>query len=86
MSNLVRKQFYISQFHNSLLKRKAKELGIKETELVRKALDLSLKTIMPDTKSMEKWQEETKFIQDRMRQANTDRGVRTWKREDLYDR
>lgn len=46
---LVRKQFYINKQQNPK-KRKAKELGITEAELVHQALEPKLKQIEPEKK------------------------------------
>ena len=39
VSDLVRKQFYITKTQEALLKSKAKEVGLTEAELVRQAID-----------------------------------------------
>ncbi len=39
---MVRKQFYLKEIQNKALKRRAKELGVSEAEVVRRALDKAL--------------------------------------------
>jgi hypothetical protein len=36
---MIRKQFYIEQHHNRMLKRRARERGVTESALIREALD-----------------------------------------------
>jgi hypothetical protein len=38
-SGMIRKQVYIEQHHDRMLKRRAKQLGVTEAEIIRKALD-----------------------------------------------
>lgn len=86
MSDLVRKQLYITQKQESLLKKKAAELGKTEAEIVREALDSNVYMIDYPKKSVEKWQEEVIFIEARKSGKAVGKKDRSWKREDLYDR
>lgn len=86
MSDLVRKQFYITRSQDNLLKRKAAELGVTEAELVREALDGQADKIGYPRRSAVKWQKEIKFIESRSSGKRVKGDDRTWKREDLYDR
>ncbi|MBW6463693.1 MAG: hypothetical protein ACNA7Z_03160 [Dethiobacteria bacterium] len=86
MSDLVRKQLYITQKQESLLKKKAAELGKTEAEIVREALDSNVYMIDYPKKSAEKWQEEAIFIETRRSGKAAVQKDRSWKREDLYDR
>lgn len=86
MSDLVRKQLYITQKQESLLKKKAAELGVTEAEIVREALDSSIYMIDYPKRSAEKWQEEITFIEVRKSGKTSVQKDRSWKREDLYDR
>lgn len=38
-TGMIRKQVYIEKHHDRMLKRRAKQLGVTEAELIRKALD-----------------------------------------------
>ncbi len=84
MSNLIRKQFYITKAHEALLKSKAKQMGISEAELVRCALETQVSKInlKPDPANL--WQEEQAFFQQLMAN-NYEQKKRGWKREDLYE-
>jgi CO/xanthine dehydrogenase Mo-binding subunit len=85
LSELVRKQVYITQSQENLLKRKAAEMGVTEAELIREALDSQMYTIGYPRRSAQKWQEEGQFIEERMA-GKEHSAQRTWKREELYDR
>jgi len=86
VSDLVRKQVYITRSQENLLKKKAAEMGVTEAELVREALDSQTYNIGYPRCSAEKWQDEVQFIQSRTTKNQDSRNQRTWKRDDLYDR
>jgi hypothetical protein len=86
VSDLIRKQLYITRRQENYLKLKAKEMGVTEAEIVRESLDKAAYQIEYPRNSMEKWQEERSFIYERIAGRKTDQKERTWKREDLYDR
>jgi hypothetical protein len=86
LSDLVRKQVYITKSQENLLKKKAAELGVTEAELVREALDSQIYKIGYPKRSAGKWQEEVQFIKDRMTKKQNSSNQREWKRDDLYDR
>lgn len=86
MSDLIRKQLYITQKQESLLKKKAAELGKTEAEIVREALDSNVYTIDYPKKSAEKWQEEMIFIETRKTGKSVGQKDRSWQREELYER
>ncbi len=85
MSDLVRKQVYITRAQENLLKKKAAQLGVSEAELVREALDRQVYKVSYPRHSAEKWQKELQFIQGRIA-GDDSRSQRTWKRDDLYGR
>lgn len=86
MSDLIRKQFYITRDQDNLLKSKARELGIKEAELVREALDCQIGKIKFFREPLKIWQQETAFIRDLMKRKAVTGVERLWRREDIYDR
>lgn len=86
MSDLVRKQVYITRAQENLLKKKAAEMGVTEAELVREALDNQTYNIGYPRRSVEKWQDEVQFIRSRMTGKQDSRTQRTWKRDDLHER
>ena len=84
MSDLVRKQMYITKSQDLLLKEKAKEYGMKEAELVRQALDLQLNKVGLSKQPASVWKLELQFIDKRMRKGQIE-GGRNWRRDDLYE-
>lgn len=86
MSDLVRKQLYITRAQENLLKKKAAEMGVTEAELVREALDNQAYQICYPRRSSEKWREEVQFIRSRIAETKDLFDQRSWKRDDLYDR
>lgn len=86
MGELVRKQLYIYRTQDALLKRRAKELGISEAELVRRAISEQMMMYAPlkgtDAKG---WEKEKAFITQWMAMGPV-KGGRTWKREELHER
>lgn len=86
MSDMVRKQIYITRVQEKLLKSKAAKMGVTEAELVREALDSQVYNIGYPQRSVEKWQEEVRFIEGRMTEKQDMGNQRAWKRDDLYDR
>lgn len=86
MSDLIRKQLYITRSQEKMLKIKAKEMGLTEAEIVREAIDKAAYRVEYPRNSVEKWQEELSFINERIANRQVDQKKRTWKRKDLYDR
>lgn len=84
LSELVRKQFYISKSHDALLKERAKELGTTEAELVREAIENQMGKIGFSKKHLNQWQEERKFIIELIGNGPI-KGGRVWQRDDIYD-
>ncbi|KKM11651.1 hypothetical protein SY88_08230 [Clostridiales bacterium PH28_bin88] len=84
VSELVRKQLYIYRTQDALLKRRARELGVTEAELVRQAIDGQMNTVSFRGRDATAWEEEKEFIRQWMAKGPVD-GRRTWRREDLYE-
>ncbi len=84
MSRMVRKQIYIEPEQEELLKRRAKELGVSEAELIRRGLDQAGR--VPATLTLDRgaWQNELAFIHKRARIKALGR-QRGWTREELYE-
>jgi hypothetical protein len=85
MSDLIRKQLYITKAQDQKLKEKAREYGVTEAELVRQALDLQLDRVGFAREPDRAWEREQEFIAE-LRQQGAAAGSRSWKREDLYER
>ncbi len=86
MSELIRKQFYITKQQEQLLKKKAATFNISEAEIVREALDSHKSAVSYPRKFQEKWFEERKFIEEKRKGSKSDLPIKRWKRDDLYDR
>ncbi len=84
MARLVRKQVYIEQRQEELLKRQARELGVSEAELIRRGIDLLASTEPSLTAKQQDWEEEKAFIQERIRMEVPQTG-RAWTRDELYE-
>jgi hypothetical protein len=87
MSNMmVRKQIYLPRRQNQFLKRRAKQAGISEAEVIRRALERDEK--MADTQVMGNiagWEQIQQFVKERqVKYAGKGKPVQ-WNRQDLYD-
>ena len=81
---MVRKQVYIQQEQEETLKRRARELGLTESELIRRGIDQisrSPLTLLTDRRA---WEEAKVFIRQRLQMAAPQTG-RRWTRDELYD-
>ena len=85
MPTMLRKQIYIAPRQERLLKTKASELHISESELIRDGIDKALKTGNSAAHDPKAWDEEKKFIALLMKKRAV-KGGRKWTREELYDR
>jgi hypothetical protein len=84
MARMIRKQIYIRPEQDEALKRRAKQLGISEAELIRQDIDHSgrLHHSTPWDKSA--WERELRFIEERGRLLDL-KQERGWTREELYE-
>lgn len=83
---MVRKQIYIEERQEALLKRLSKSLGVPEAELIRRGIDQCAKVEVSRQRRLKAWEEMKKSIHRRMGKGPLPSVPRTWKREDLYDR
>jgi hypothetical protein len=81
---MVRKQVYIEQRQERLLKRRARELRVPEAELIRRGIDQigRFTSLLPNRE--ESWRAAKRLIGERMKMRVAQTG-RTWRREDLYE-
>ena len=81
---MVRKQVYIEQRQERVLKRRARELGVTEAELIRHGIDQigRFPSLFPNRE--ESWRAARLLIGDRMKMRVAQTG-RSWRREDLYE-
>jgi hypothetical protein len=89
MTRMVRKQVYIEPVQDVRLKRKAAELGVTESDLIRQGIDLVTDAGTSSARD-EAWNELLTFIEDRARSLpapeNPDSPVnRRWSREEMYE-
>ncbi len=82
---MVRKQIYIEQEQERLLKRLSEELRKPEAEIIRQAIDAQTRSTYLIQRDLKAWEEERKFIQGLIA-AGPVPGQRTWTRESLYER
>lgn len=85
MPHMLRKQIYIDTRQDYLLKAKAAELHVSESELIREGIENILRTNAVALRDVKIWEQEKEFISSLMKRGPA-KGGRTWKREDLYDR
>lgn len=81
---MIRKQVYIDARQERLLKRRARQLGVTEAELIREGIDLVERTAGPTVRRDRALEEYERLVQERarIRVAQTGRG---WTREELYE-
>lgn len=82
---MLRKQIYIEPQQDYMLKAKALELHVSESELIREGISRVLETGPVLTKNLKAWEDEKKFMISLAKKEPV-KGGRGWEREDLYDR
>jgi hypothetical protein len=80
---MIRKQVYIEPEQEEMLKRRSKELGISEAELIRRGIEqVTRRTpLARDPRALERLME---IINERMKMDVPQTG-RTWTRDELYE-
>lgn len=86
MSDMIRKQLYITKAQDQVLKKKAASYGVSEAEIVREALDNQALVFRYEVNARDKWQQELHFINQCRKGRKDSSTERTWRRDDLYDR
>jgi len=83
MARMVRKQVYIEERQERQLKRRARELGVSEAELIRQGIDrIGSLSFLP--RREEAWRAAKSLIRQRMKIRVRQTG-RAWRREELYE-
>ena len=84
MTRMVRKQVYIEPRHDALLKRRARELGVTEAELIRRGIEQIAAVADEEDAAEEAWAELDAAMDEaaRVKAPQTGRG---WTREELYE-
>jgi hypothetical protein len=83
---MVRKQFYIHQRQQALLKQLSQARGVSEAEIVRQAIEReavgeSSRPPLPDRAA---WEKVVRFVESRIALGSDGKPYR-WKRQDVYD-
>lgn len=83
---MIRKQVYIRAAQDRLLKRRAREIGVTEAELIRRGIDqlARVSTAAISTPDPGAWLEARRWI-ERNRTMKVPQTRRAWKREDAYE-
>jgi hypothetical protein len=81
---MVRKQIYIESHQDNSLKKKARDLGVTEAEVMRRAIDRQMTSVRLSIRDLKAWDRERSFITKRMAKGHAP-GGRQWKREDAYE-
>ena len=84
MGRMLRKQIYVEPEQDAALKRRARQTGASEADLIRQALDRHL-AALPPHRDLRAWDEERAFIEDLMSRGPV-AGGRAWTREELHER
>ncbi len=84
MRRMVRKQFYIEPGQEAVLKRLARDLGVTEAELIRRAIDQMGRVPRGLPLDRHGWEEAKAFIQECLRITAPQTG-RAWTRDELYE-
>lgn len=85
MAIKVRKQIYIEQDQNAILKRLSEERGMPEAEIIREAIRQHVQGIRVRRRDLRAWQAEREFIEQLSEQGAAP-ASRTWQREELHER
>ena len=84
MPRMIRKQIYIESRQDNNLKKQARDLGVTEAEVIRRAIDRQMTSVRLDIRDLKAWEREKVFITKRMAKGQAP-GRRQWKREDAYE-
>ena len=82
---MVRKQIYIEDRQETLLKRLSQRMGVSEAELIRRGIDQCAQVEVTRERRLKAWKEIQAFIARRMAQGPYPPKPRGWTRQELYD-
>ena len=87
MPRMIRKQVYIERRHDQILKRRAREQGVTEAEIIRAALDAVATGAgrTPATGDVTAAQQGLAFMRSLAVRRSRRPAGRTWTRESLYE-
>jgi hypothetical protein len=89
MAKMIRKQIYMTEAQDGVLKAKARDLKVTEAEVVREALEVYQTyggaDMILDSSA---WLQEREFLRQRLAAGSKDKKPAewTWRRENLYER
>ncbi len=81
---MVRKQVYIEERQEKMLKKLSRELNVSQAELIRRGIDEIIDQTATQARRMKAWEEFKEFAMSRPEVPEG--GKRTWTRDELYDR
>ncbi len=81
---MIRKQIYIKREQEEMLKRRSRELGVTEADIIRQGLDEVLSRGSSDGERLKAWQKELAFMKERAKKRVPQTG-RDWTRDELYE-
>jgi hypothetical protein len=84
MPRMIRKQIYIESRQDNSLKKQARDLGVTEAEVIRRAIDRQMTSVRLSIRDLKAWDRERVFITKRMAKGHA-HGGRQWKREDAHE-
>jgi hypothetical protein len=84
VTRMIRKQVYIREDQESRLKRAAKELGVTESELIRRGVDQATAQVAKGPRDPQAWAELMEFVKKRGQMQVPQTG-RSWTRDELYE-
>ncbi len=87
MQQMIRKQIYIERRQEARLKRLAKQRGVSEAEIIRRALDRELNTGSTTNvqRNPDAWKQALEFMQSRRQQVTAGEEPYRFRREDAYE-
>lgn len=85
MTRMVRKQVYIEPRHDALLKRRARELGVTEAELIRRGIEYITAADADEEEEREDAWAELDAAMEEAAQVIAPQTGRQWTREELYE-
>jgi hypothetical protein len=87
MTDMVRKQIYITRRQQALLKQLSQQLGLSEAEIIRQAIDREAvvgKNPLPGS-GEQSWQEALNFMRSLRDRSHLFKEPYRWNREELYE-
>lgn len=85
MARMIRKQLYIEPRQEEMLKRRSRELGIAEAELIRQGIEHVLSSDGDrEVARLDAWRQIRAFV-DKLKNLDVPQTGRDWTREELYE-